>query len=106
MAATYPWKTGVVLAITVAVMYTICAVVYALWPVRGVELLNALFHGLDFRKLETPASSTLATFFFPFAVLVIWAFVAGTLFAWLNSLFDRRMYFARPAQAASLPEPV
>lgn len=60
-----PWKIGLVLAITMAVSYTICAMLYALWPARGIEFLNALFHGLDFRKLETSVPFSISTFFLP-----------------------------------------
>lgn len=84
-----PWKLGLVLAITMAVSYTVCAVLYASWPERGIEFLNDLFHGLDFRKFEMPAPFRISMFFFPFVVLVVWGFVVGTLFGWLHNLFHR-----------------
>ena len=55
MANMNPWKTGVTLAVTLAIAYTVCAIAYALAPERGIEFVNALSHGLDFRKLGTPA---------------------------------------------------
>ena len=40
------WHTGRSLAITMAISYTVCALLYRLWPEQGVAFLNALFHGL------------------------------------------------------------
>ena len=87
---TPPWKTGAALAATVAVSYPICTLLYLMWPERGIEFLNALAHGLDFAKLSTPAPIRMSQFYYPFAVLIVWAFTVGTLFAWLNNLFHAR----------------
>ena len=86
MNATNPWRNGVVLALTIAVAYTVCALIYALAPERGIDFVNALSHGLDFRKLGTPAPFTFPMFFYPFVVLVIWGFLVGALYAWLQNL--------------------
>jgi hypothetical protein len=81
-----PWKTGTTLALTMAISYTVCATAYALWPERGIDFLNALFHGLDFRKLMTPTPFTYSMFLSPLLLLVVWGFAVGTLFAWLYKL--------------------
>ncbi|KWF26701.1 hypothetical protein WL88_10730 [Burkholderia diffusa] len=81
------WKFGVALALTLATAYTVCAVLYAAWPTLGIDLLNALFHGLDFHKLDTGEPFTLRMFVYPFAVFVVWGFAVGTLFAWVHNLF-------------------
>ncbi|MGQ0675449.1 MAG: DUF5676 family membrane protein [Rhodospirillales bacterium] len=85
-----PWKTGAALAATIAVSYPICAILYVLWPDRGIEFLNALSHGLDFSKLATGAPARISALYYPFVVLVIWGFLVGTLFAWLHDLFRGR----------------
>jgi hypothetical protein len=85
-----PWKTGAALAVTVAVSYPICAALYLLFPDQGIAFLNALFHGLDFGKLATPAPIGISPFYYPFAVLVVWGFLVGTLFGWLRNLFEGR----------------
>lgn len=84
MTAQSPWKTGLTLAITMAFSYTLCAALYALWPEQGVDFLNALFHGLDFRRLSTSQPLTLRIFFGPLLVLATWGFVVGTVFEWLH----------------------
>jgi hypothetical protein len=85
-----PWKTGAALAVTVAVSYAVCTVLFVLWPDRGIEFMNGLAHGLDFAKLISAAPLSISQFYYPFAVLVVWAFAMGTLFAWLRDLFNGR----------------
>lgn len=81
--------TGLSLAVTVAVSYTICALLYRLWPEQGVAFLNALFHGLDFGRLKTPVPFGLADFLFPLAVLVVWGFVTGMVYSWVSHCLGR-----------------
>jgi hypothetical protein len=46
-------KTGAALAGTVAGDYAACTLVFWLWPEAAVNFMNGLFHGLDFRKLQS-----------------------------------------------------
>jgi len=78
-----PWKTGLTLALTMAISYTVCALLYALWPAQGIAFLNALFHGLDFGRLQAPQTYSAMTFLGPLLVLSVWGALVGTLFAWL-----------------------
>ncbi len=84
-----PWKTGIALAVTMAVSYIVCAVLYNVWPERGLDFLNALFHGLDFRKLETATPFRISIILYPLTVLVVWGFVVGALFAFIRNLIHR-----------------
>ncbi|VCJ27951.1 DUF5676 family membrane protein [Burkholderia pseudomallei] len=83
------WKFGVALALTIATGYTVCAALYAAWPALGIDFLNALFHGLDFRKLDSGVPFTPSMFVYPFVVFVVWGFLVGTLFAWVCDVFYR-----------------
>ncbi|WP_256657381.1 DUF5676 family membrane protein [Pseudomonas sp. 2FE] len=69
-----PWNTGLALALTLtlAISYTLCALLYALWPAQGIAFLNALFHGLDFGRLLTPQAYSATTFLGPLLVLSVW----------------------------------
>jgi len=89
MTAMNPSRTGSVLALTLAIAYTACAVIYALAPERGIDFLNALFHGLDFRKLGTPTEFTFLMFVYPLIVFLVWGFAVGALYAWLHNLMYR-----------------
>ncbi|WGV20711.1 DUF5676 family membrane protein [Pseudomonas putida] len=79
-----PWKIGISLALTMAISYTVCALLYALWPAQGIAFLNALFHGLDFGRLQAPKDYDVTTFVGPLLVLTVWGAIVGTLFAWLS----------------------
>lgn len=84
MTYTAPWKNGLALGLTLGVGYTLCSVAYLLWPTQGISFMNALFHGLDFRQLVTATPFTLSDFLLPLAVFVVWGFLIGTLYAWLQ----------------------
>lgn len=85
MSTMSPWRTGIALSLTIVISYTACAALYALWPERGIDFLNALFHGLDFHKLGAPMPFTFLMFLYPLLVFVIWGFAVGALFAWLHN---------------------
>ena len=77
-------STGVALAITVGIGYTACAIVFRAAPDAAMTFMNALFHGLDFRKLQVgPTPFEFGSFSFALFVTVVWAFVFGALFGWI-----------------------
>lgn len=84
-----PWKHGTVLAATIAIAYAACALLFALAPERGIDFMNALSHGLEFRKLGAPGPFTFLMFVYPLVVLVVWGFLVGALYAWLSNRFLR-----------------
>jgi hypothetical protein len=80
--------TGTALAITVGIGYAACALVFRAWPDASMEFMNALFHGLDFRKLASgPAPFEFSSFFYALFVAVVWAFALGALFGWVMDRF-------------------
>jgi len=85
-----PWPTGVALAVTVVTAYAICALIFVSFPDASANFMNALFHGLDFRKLQPAAGGfSLAGFGIAAAVLAAWAFVFGAIFAGVSNLLAR-----------------
>lgn len=80
--------TGAALAITVGIGYTACALAFRAWPEASMAFMNALFHGLDFRKLAgAPAPFDFSAFFLALFVSVAWAFALGAMFGWLIGRF-------------------
>jgi hypothetical protein len=76
--------TGVALAITVGIGYTACALAFRAAPDAAMTFMNALFHGLDFRRLQSgPAPFDFSSFSFALFVAVAWAFVLGAVFGWI-----------------------
>jgi len=85
-----PWRTGAALAVTVAIGYAICALIFVAFPDASVAFLNTLFHGLDFRRLQPAAGGfSLAGFGAVAVVMAAWAFVIGAIFAVVSNLGGR-----------------
>lgn len=82
-------RTGGAFAATVGVGYALCTLVFWIWPDASANFMNALFHGLDFRKLQAGNSLfSFGSFLYAEGVLVAWAFALGTLFGWLAERFS------------------
>jgi hypothetical protein len=80
-----PVKAGVALAATVAIGYVACTLVFWLWPEASASFMNSLFHGLDFRKLQSGATLfNFGSFVYALAGITIWAFGLGAVFGWLS----------------------
>jgi hypothetical protein len=81
-----PWKFGAVLSITVVVSYILCALFWYFLPGLSMELLNTLFHGMDFRKIYSVTPFALGSFLLVLAVLAVWACVLGAIYAAVRNL--------------------
>ena len=81
-------RTGLALAVTVGIGYSACALVFWLWPEAAATFMNGLFHGLDFRKLQSgPALFSFGSFLYALVVMMAWAFALGTIYGWLQNRF-------------------
>ena len=77
-------RTGAALAITVAVAYALCSLIFWIWPETAASFMNGLFHGLDFRRLQSgPTLFNFGAFLSALVVMAAWAFAVGTLFSWI-----------------------
>ena len=81
-----PWKFGAVLSITVAIMYLLCALFWYSLPGPSMELLNTLFHGMDFRKIHAPAPFSAASMLYVTVAISAWAYAAGAIYATVRNL--------------------
>jgi len=52
-----PLRTGIALAVTVALFYVLCALTWALAPGPFMGFMNSLFHGMDFSSMVRPQHS-------------------------------------------------
>ena len=87
-----PLRLGATLSLTVAIGYAACAALWAIWNEPALDFLNALFHGLDFRRIALPRSPYDAWLFvYPLLVMAAWAFFIGALFATINNLLNRHV---------------
>ncbi|MGY2492333.1 DUF5676 family membrane protein [Cupriavidus sp. CP313] len=78
-----PLKAGFTLSATVVLFYAVCTVLWLTFPEPFMNFMNALFQGLDFRKLQTSNSLSAWTMIYPGIIFALWFFAAGAFFAWL-----------------------
>ena len=99
-ALRHPLRVGFTMAITVGLFYTACTGLWMMFHEQALDFLNALFHGLDFRRIEISASEyQVATFVTPLIVLVVWGFLLGTIFSWLYGCLGADGSVRRPKDA-------
>ncbi len=79
-------RTGVTLAITVALFYALCTVLWVLAPGPFLDFMNSLFHGMDFSPMVQSRPFAWPGFLLALLVLSLWALLAGSFFA---ALFNR-----------------
>ena len=84
-------STGFAAAITFAVVYAVCALVFALFPDATLGFFDAWFHGLDLRLLVPPGGMALTTgtFFYGLVGVSLTAFITGVVFAVVNNFLKR-----------------
>jgi len=82
-----PWRFGAVFALTVFIGYVVCTVIWFALMDQSLTFLNGLFHGLDFRRLYAGGGFRLNDWTLALAVLTLWAFLIGVLFAQLRNCF-------------------
>lgn len=83
------YRTGIALSLTVSVFYSFCTLIWVIAPERFMTFMNNLFHGIDFRLLQTPEPYVWASFAWALACLAIWGFVVGTFFAWVLGMLSK-----------------
>jgi hypothetical protein len=84
MTRVNPLHTGIALAATVGIGYAACAFLFWLWPEPAANYMNALFHGLDFRRLQSGSTMfNFGAFLYALVVSIIWAFGLGAIFGWV-----------------------
>lgn len=82
--ASSPLRTGVALALTVAVFYALCTLAWLAAQGSFLGFMNSLFHGLDFTPLLKATDFSWSGFAEALVVMSVWSFLAGTFFAWVR----------------------
>jgi hypothetical protein len=77
-------RTGVAFAVTVALFYALCTVVWLVAQGPFLGFMNSVFHGMDFTPLVKDVTFSWANFIEALLVMSVWAFLAGTFFEWLR----------------------
>lgn len=81
-----PWIFGVVVSITVVVIYAICTLLWFAFPEPSIKFINALFHGMDFRKIYASAAFSFGDFLYVLVVFTVWGYILGVVYATVRNL--------------------
>lgn len=86
MTRVNPWIFGVVVSITVVITYTLCTLFWFAFTEPSINFLNALFHGMDFRKIYATAAFSLGDFLYVLVVFTVWGYFVGVVYATVRNL--------------------
>ena len=81
-----PWLFGAVVAITVAISYTLCTLFWFAFNESSIEFLNAVFHGMDFRRIYATTAFSLRSFAGVLVVFVVWGYAIGVVYATVRNV--------------------
>ena len=83
--------TGTAVAVTAALLNSLCAVAVALWPEESIGFANSWMHGLDLQMIKATAPPTLTAFVCGLIGIAAIGFITGVVYAWVyNQVYDRR----------------
>lgn len=81
-----PWRTGVAVALTAAIVSVVCALAVYLFPQGTVEFANSWTHGLDLTLLRSDRPMTPGSVLLGLFNVSLTGFVIGALYAWTRNL--------------------
>ena len=84
-----PLIVGGTLALTVVITYSVYIGAWVIWQEGALDFLNALFHGLDFRRIQiTESAPVLQMLLFPLLIMAVWGFVVGFLYTMIYNFVE------------------
>ena len=83
-------KFSLALAVTMGIIYVVCAIFVALWPDFALQLLGWLVHIVNVDKFAGDVQITLAGFIFGLLQVVIYTYIGALVFASLHNKFMKR----------------
>ncbi|MBI2661830.1 hypothetical protein HYX11_00030 [Candidatus Woesearchaeota archaeon] len=75
----YVHPTGLVLSITVSIIYSICAFFVGFWPVQTIKFFKYWFRGLDLSRVFVIPEMSLGTFFLGLILVILFFYISGAL---------------------------
>lgn len=92
MTTIRPAAAALAVTLSSAVIYSVCALAFMLWPDATLGFFNAWFHGLDLSVLRpvTDKDFTFGAFLYGLAGVAVTSFVMGLLVALFYNLLGRR----------------
>jgi hypothetical protein len=92
-----PLGTALAFALTAAIVYPLCALVFTFWPNAARVFVAALFHGMDLTMGQTASAAPgYGQVFLGFCGSLVIAFVLGLIYGWMNNLVWGLFFKSRP----------
>ena len=83
-------KFSVALAVTMGIIYVICAIFVALWPDFALQLFGWLVHLVNVDKFAGDVQMTVLGFVIGLLQAMIYTYVGALVFAWLHNKFMKK----------------
>ncbi len=84
-----PLTVGLAVAITLAIVNTLCAIVVWLWPDAAFSIVGSFAHGLDVRAVQSSEPLGFGRFLVGLISIGIIGFIIGAVFAWTYNALRR-----------------
>jgi hypothetical protein len=91
------WRIGAVLALTAAIVNTVCAVAAYFDPEGFIAFVNSWSHGIDLGLIRSEKAWTAGDFLKGLVAVSLTGFVSGAIFAAIYNLIVAREEGAKPA---------
>jgi hypothetical protein len=90
MDSTRTWVGGAALAVTVGVIYVVCAIAVVLFPDGTLAFFSTWAHGVDLTLVKRPPAKPLTAgeWIYGFVSAVAAGYVVGALYGWARNLFS------------------
>lgn len=90
------WRIGAVLALTAAILNTVCAVAAYFDPDGFIAFVNSWSHGIDLSMIRSEKAWTAGDFLIGLVSVSLTGFVSGAIFAASYNLIAARGGCAKP----------
>ncbi len=83
-------KFSLALAVTMGIIYIVCAVFVALWPDFALQLFGWLVHLVNVDKFAGDVQMTAFGFIIGLLQAMAYTYIGALVFAWLHNKFMKR----------------
>lgn len=98
-----PTTTALALGSTVAFLYSLCALAFAIFPSATAGFIRSISHGVNLQALEIGATPfSFGDFVIGLICVTTYSLIAGLIYGWIRNAFHlREKDYARPVQKTS-----
>jgi hypothetical protein len=89
MERLHPITVGLAMALTLAIVNTVCALIVWLWPDAALSIVGSFAHGLNFQAVQSAEPLGLGRFAVGLISIAVIGFILGAVFAWSYNTLRR-----------------